>query len=96
MSPHLGGRTPEIFRPPVAFPAGIDWQPGSCVGPEVILGEGCELAHDVRLVRSVLWSRVRVGQGATIERSIVLNDVTIPAGSHVVEKIVSTEGIVEL
>jgi mannose-1-phosphate guanylyltransferase / phosphomannomutase len=96
MAPHLGGRTPDIVRPPVVFPAGVGWQPGSCVGPEVILGEGCELAHDVRLVRSVLWSRVRVGQGATIERSIVLNDVTIPAGSHVVEKIVSTEGIVDL
>ena len=74
----------------------LDWQRDSRVGPEVILGEGCQLAHDVRLVQSVLWPRVRVGRGVTIERSIVLNDVTIPDGSQLVEKIVSIEGIFDL
>ena len=80
----------------MAFASNIDWQLDSRVGPEVILGEGCEIANDVRLVQSVLWPRVRVGRGVRIERSIVLNDVTIPDGSHLVEKIVSREGIVDL
>ena len=59
----------EAIRLPVAFASEIDWQLDSHVGPEVILGEGCQLVHDVRIVQSVLWPRVRVGRGVTIERS---------------------------
>jgi NDP-sugar pyrophosphorylase family protein len=84
------------IHPPVAIPSHIDVLASACVGPEVILGEGCELAHDVRLVQSVLWPRVRVGRRVTIERSIVLNDVAIPEGSHLVGKIVSRVGISDL
>jgi len=94
--PQPAGSLADAIRPPVAFASNIDWQLDSRVGPEVILGEGCEIANDVRLVQSVLWPRVRVGRGVRIERSIVLNDVTIPDGSHLVEKIVSREGIVDL
>jgi NDP-sugar pyrophosphorylase family protein len=96
MAQQPAGRMAEAIRLPVAFASEIDWQLDSHVGPEVILGEGCQLAHDVRLVQSVLWPRVRVGRGVTIERSIVLNDVTIPDGSQLVEKIVSVEGIFDL
>jgi mannose-1-phosphate guanylyltransferase/phosphomannomutase len=96
MPPQSNGTTAGVIRPPVAFQSGTELQAGSCVGPEVILGEGCELAHDVRLVQSVLWPRVRVGRGVTIEGSIIMNDVTIPDGSHLVNKIVSVEGIVDL
>jgi mannose-1-phosphate guanylyltransferase/phosphomannomutase len=96
MSHRLCGRTPAAIRPPVVFPAGIDWPPGSCIGPEVILGDGCELANDVRIGQSVLWPRVRVGRGVTIARSVVLNDVIIPDGSHLVEKIIAMEGIIDL
>jgi glucose-1-phosphate adenylyltransferase len=66
------------------------------IGPEVIIGEGCELAEDARLVQSVLWPRVRVGRGVSIEGSIILNDVTIPDGSQLINKIVSNTGIVDL
>jgi mannose-1-phosphate guanylyltransferase/phosphomannomutase len=90
-----GGRAGTV-RPPVVIPSDVDVQASADVGPQVILGEGCELAHDVRLVQSVLWPRVRVGRGVTIERSIVLNDVTIPDGSHLLEKIVSSAGITGL
>jgi mannose-1-phosphate guanylyltransferase / phosphomannomutase len=96
MVPQREGSIAHAMHPPVAFPSGLEWQRDSCVGPEVILGEGCQLAHEVRLVQSVLWPRVRVGPGVTIERSVVLNDVTIPDGLHLVEKIVSKEGIVAL
>jgi NDP-sugar pyrophosphorylase family protein len=90
------GRMAGAMRPPVACPPDLDMPAGACVGPEVILGEGCMLANDVRLVQSVLWSGVRVGRGATVEGSIVMNDVTIPDGSHLVGKIVSAGGIVDL
>jgi NDP-sugar pyrophosphorylase family protein len=90
------GDVASVIRPPVACPPGTDLQAGSTVGPEVIVGEGCALANDVRVVRSVLWPRVRVGRGTTIEGSIVMNDVIIPAGSHLVGKIVTAEGIIDL
>ena len=77
-------------------PSGIDVQATVGIGSEVILGEGCELADDVRLVQSVLWPRVRVGRGVTIAGSIVLNDVAIPDGSHLIGKIVSSTGIADL
>ncbi len=86
----------DAIRPPLAFASAVGWPWGSRLGPEVILGEGCQLAPDVRLVQSVLWPRVHVGRGVTIERSIVLNDVTIPDGSQLVEKIVSVEGTFDL
>jgi len=86
----------DTIRPPLASAPDVSWQRDSRLGPEVILGEGCQLAHDVYLVQSVLWPRVHVGQGVVIERSIVLNDVTIPEGSQLVEKIVSVEGIFDL
>jgi mannose-1-phosphate guanylyltransferase/phosphomannomutase len=92
----LNGRTAGVICPPVALPVGIDVQTGSCLGPEVIVGEGCQLADDVCIVQSVLWPRVRVGRAVTIERSIIMNDVTIPDGSHLVGKIVAKERIIDL
>ena len=82
--------------PPVAGSSAADVQVSAGIGAEVILGEGCELADDVRLVQSVLWPRVRVGRGVTIVGSIVLNDVAIPDGSHLIGKIVSNTGITDL
>jgi NDP-sugar pyrophosphorylase family protein len=68
----------------------------SAIGPEVILGEGCVLEGRGWVTHSVLWPRVRLGKGVTIERSIITNDVTIPAGSHVVGKIVTLSEMTEL
>jgi mannose-1-phosphate guanylyltransferase/phosphomannomutase len=96
MPSQVHGRRAGAIRPPVVVPSDVDVQASTDVGPKVILGEGCDLAHDVRLVQSVLWPRVRVGRGVTIERSIVLNDVTIPDGSHLRDKIVSNAGITDL
>jgi NDP-sugar pyrophosphorylase family protein len=94
--PQGHGRPAGIIHPPVVVSSNTVMQASARVGPEVILGEGCELAHDVRLVQSVLWPRVRVGRGATIVRSIVLNDVTIPDGSQLIGKMVSSTGIIDL
>jgi NDP-sugar pyrophosphorylase family protein len=85
-----------VARPAVDSPSGIDVRGLVGIGPDVILGEGCELADDVRLARSVLWPRVRVGRGVTIVGSIVLNDVAIPDGSHLIGKIVSSTGSADL
>jgi mannose-1-phosphate guanylyltransferase/phosphomannomutase len=95
-TPQPQGSMAGAISAALVCPPGLEIPPGSCVGPGVILGEGCVLANDVRLVHSVLWPRVRVGQGATIEGTIVMNDLTIADGSHLVGKIVSARGIVDL
>ena len=68
----------------------------ACIGPEVILGQGCRVADGAHIVQSVLWPRVHVEAGVTIEGSIITNDITIPAGSRLVGKIVSASGITDL
>jgi mannose-1-phosphate guanylyltransferase/phosphomannomutase len=85
-----------VARPVVDSPSGIDAGGHLGIGPDVILGEGCELADDVRLAQSVLWPRVRVGRGVTMVGSIVLNDVAIPDGTHLIGKIASSTGYADL
>jgi NDP-sugar pyrophosphorylase family protein len=96
ISSQRSGLMARAIRPPVAFHAGIDAPDNTFIGPEVIAAEGCEFAEDVRIQQTVLWPRVRVGRGVTIERSIVMNDVTIPDGSYLAGKVVSAEEIIDL
>jgi NDP-sugar pyrophosphorylase family protein len=96
MAPQICGRPAAIVGSLTSGQAANDVQARVGIGPEVVLGEGCELADDVRLVQSVLWPGVRVGRGVTIVGSVILNDVVIPDGSHLVGKIVSSTGIVDL
>jgi NDP-sugar pyrophosphorylase family protein len=68
----------------------------SSIGPEVVLGEGCVREGRVHIAHSVLWPRVRLGDGVVVERSIIASDVTLPAGVHVVGKIVTSSGMADL
>ncbi|MBI3327397.1 MAG: NDP-sugar synthase [Nitrospinae bacterium] len=92
------GRLPATSRlcPPVTLGSALRVGEGCCIGPETVVGEGCEMAEGVHIVGSVLWPRVRVGTEATIERSIIMSDVVIPARSHLSGKIVSPSGTEEL
>jgi mannose-1-phosphate guanylyltransferase/phosphomannomutase len=96
-SPHQGER-PREGEAPSSVLIGPDVRLGARCQLEAgtIMGEGCRLADDVRIGHSVLWSGVCVERQATIERSIVLSDVVVPAGSSLVRKIVSPSGITEL
>lgn len=51
-------------------------------GRDVVMDEGCEIARDALVSRSVLWKRVRVESGAKLTDCIVGDDVTIQAGSE--------------
>jgi len=51
-------------------------------GRDVVMDEGCEIASDAQVSRSVLWKRVRVESGAKLTDCIVGDEVTIPAGSQ--------------
>lgn len=86
----------EVGGMPLHVGATVRRDGDSSIGPEVVLGEGCVLEGGVRITHSVLWPRVRLGNGVTIERSIITSDVTIPAGSHVVGKIVTSSEMTEL
>jgi NDP-sugar pyrophosphorylase family protein len=84
-----------VVHSSVALPSPFDVPAGAVIGPQVVVGAGCELAEDVHLVRSVLWPRVRVGRRVTIKDSIIMNDVAIPEGSHLVGKVVSPQEIMD-
>jgi NDP-sugar pyrophosphorylase family protein len=90
-----GAATGSVYAP-VTLPSTVEVPANTTIGPEVIVGEGCEFAADVRIARSVLWPRVRVGRGVTIERSIIMSDVIIPDGSCLIGKIVSSVEVRDL
>jgi NDP-sugar pyrophosphorylase family protein len=45
-------------------------------------GDGCHIADDAVVERSVLWDRVTVGRGARLSHCIVADDVSVPDGAH--------------
>lgn len=81
---------------PVALPSTFDIPASAIIGPDVVIGDGCTCAEHAHLLRSVLWPGVRLGRRVTIEHSIVMSDVTIPAGSHFVRKVVSSKEMYDL
>jgi NDP-sugar pyrophosphorylase family protein len=85
----LGGR-------PWSIGMAVRMDGDSSIGPEVVLGDGCVREGRVQIAHSVLWPRVRLGDGVVVERSIIASDVTLPAGVHVVGKIVTSSGMTDL
>ncbi|MBX3278062.1 MAG: NDP-sugar synthase [Acidobacteria bacterium] len=51
-------------------------------GRTFIADAGCRIDPDARVVRSVLWKRVRVERGAEIEECLIGDDVRIGAGER--------------
>jgi mannose-1-phosphate guanylyltransferase len=45
------------------------------------IGQGCHIASDARVERSILWDRVTVGAGARLTNCIVADDVVVPDGA---------------
>ena len=46
------------------------------------IGEGCEVGDEVVIERSILWNRVKVGDGAQLINCIAADNVSVPAGSR--------------
>ncbi|MFN8060656.1 MAG: NDP-sugar synthase [Vicinamibacterales bacterium] len=53
-----------------------------------IVGHGCEVDATAELGDSILWDDVRVGGGASVVRSIVVDGVTVPQGAVLRDAIV--------
>jgi mannose-1-phosphate guanylyltransferase len=64
---------------------------GASVGPRVVLGPGCRVAHRATVRDTVLLEGCRVGEGATVRGSILAAGVEVPANATV-EGIVVGEG----
>jgi mannose-1-phosphate guanylyltransferase len=63
------------------MPLQID--PSAKVGPNVVLGDGCNIGAGVRIIDSVLWDNVSVERGATIDEAIIASGARIGAGAKV-------------
>jgi mannose-1-phosphate guanylyltransferase len=90
----LEGRLHTEVGSQVAAAGGVLGRAGDVValrGP-VVIGEGCELAPDATIgARAVLGRGVRVGAGAVIEDSVVLDGARIGAGSVISSSIVCAD-----
>ena len=62
--------------PPVFMGSGCRIGPGVTVGPYAVLGNGCVVEKGGRVVRSILWDRVRVAENETVRNKLVGPDVT--------------------
>lgn len=68
--------------PPVLLGPEVTIEPGSCVGPYVVLGTGCRIGAGALVQESVLWERSQVGSGAYVYRSVLAQEVQVPARSQ--------------
>lgn len=46
------------------------------------VGAGGDIATDARVTHTILWDRVRVGRGASLDHCIVADDVVLPEGAR--------------
>ncbi|MBV8601434.1 MAG: NDP-sugar synthase [Candidatus Eremiobacteraeota bacterium] len=74
---------PGTLVAPVFIGEGVTVEEGACVGPYVVLGNGCRIASGARVVDSLLWEDVYVGPDARIEWAIVASRAQIGAGAYV-------------
>lgn len=53
------------------------------VGPRVVVGPGCQIGAGATVASSVLLERCRIGEGASVQGSIVGADVEVEAGAAI-------------
>jgi glucose-1-phosphate adenylyltransferase len=78
-------RTEE--RPPV-------WIASGAVVQDSMIADGCEIASDVRIERSILSPGVRVASGAIVRESVVLTDAIIEKDAKVERAILDKRSLI--
>jgi mannose-1-phosphate guanylyltransferase len=79
-----GARTfGENLIAPVHIEEGVYIDPSARVGPNVVLGAGCNIGPNARICDSVLWDNIVIEQGAHIEESIVASGCRIGANARI-------------
>lgn len=66
------------LEPPLWVGPGCRIESGAEIGPYAVLGRNCWVGSGAKIQNSVLWERVRVGNGAWVNGSVVGNDVSVP------------------
>ncbi|MDQ6932694.1 MAG: NDP-sugar synthase [Candidatus Eremiobacteraeota bacterium] len=66
---------------PVYLDEDVQIEEGARVGPHTVLGRACRIGKGARIVDSVLWDGVVVGENARIDGSIVASGARIGAGA---------------
>jgi mannose-1-phosphate guanylyltransferase len=83
LEPGISGSGRDALRghpgvvPPVHADEDVVVDASAKVGPNVVLGRGCSIGANAVVRESVLWERVSVGSGASIEEAIVASGATI-------------------
>jgi NDP-sugar pyrophosphorylase family protein len=78
---------------------GVWVQPGAVVHPDAtvlgptVVGPGARVEAGARIEASMLGRHCRVGEGATVLRSVLLPDVTVPAGFATKDEVVGREAV---
>ena len=67
----------------VYIEAGAEVDPSAMLGPNVVVGSGCQIGPHARIVDSVLWDKVIVGADAQIEHSIIASRAQIGAHARI-------------
>jgi mannose-1-phosphate guanylyltransferase len=68
------------LEPPSVIGGGVEVAAGARVGPFAVVGDGCRIGEGARVSRAILWERVTVGAGATLDGCVVPTGVTV--GPH--------------
>ena len=83
LEPGISGPGSDALRghpgvvPPVHADEDVVVDASAKVGPNVVLGRGCSIGANAVVRESVLWERVSIGSGATLEEAIVASGATI-------------------
>lgn len=83
LEPGISGSGRDALRghpgvvPPVHADEDVVVDASAKVGPNVVLGRGCSIGANAVVRESVLWERVSVGSGASIEEAILASGATI-------------------
>ena len=72
-------KNPEgaLVVPPVHIGKGCEISQDAQVGPYTVLGDGCRIRPGAVVKNSILWSKVTVGEGLTVQNSILGEGVAI-------------------
>ncbi len=63
------------------------------IGPYAVLGNGCIVRHGAIVEHSVCWDGVTIGTGATVRRSVLAHQVTVPDNEEITDQsLVNPEG----
>jgi mannose-1-phosphate guanylyltransferase len=66
--------------------------PSAVVGPGVVLGRNCRIEHGARVVESILWDNVVVGEKANLFHAIIGSNYVMAPRQNVQGKILCLEG----